>query len=195
VGSACQRQCRAAPSPDWLLWAAVSERAGRLKSRSDGAVRTAAVRTHARAPDRAAARARLAPHAASRPHHRLVRHRPSLSGHLRRREHVHSERRPSSPLAVLHPWSVELTFPSLLTIAGPPLAIVAPPRRRNATAEMEFFHSPSTRSSGELFFPPPCPAGSLTIVGARPPPFAPPPPLWRHCLPRHNARPGAVPVG
>jgi hypothetical protein len=55
------------PSSNWLLWVAVSERTGRLKSRSDSAVRTAAVRTHARAPDRAAARARLTPRAAFRP--------------------------------------------------------------------------------------------------------------------------------
>jgi hypothetical protein len=66
VGPACQWQCRAAPSPDWLLWAAVSERAGWLKSRSDSVVQTVAVRTHAQAPDRAAARTRPAPRAASR---------------------------------------------------------------------------------------------------------------------------------
>jgi hypothetical protein len=40
----------------------VSEHAGRLKSRSDSAVQTTAVRTHARAPDRAAARARPSRH-------------------------------------------------------------------------------------------------------------------------------------
>jgi hypothetical protein len=85
--------------------------------------------------------------------------RLSLSGRLRRREHVHGERRPSSPLVVLHPWSVELTFPSLLTVAGPPPATVAPPRRRNATAELDFFSSPSTRSSGELSSPPPMSGG------------------------------------
>jgi hypothetical protein len=69
--------------------------------------------------------------------------RPSLSGRLRRHEHDHGERRPSSPLAVLRPWSVELTLPSLLTVAGPPPATVAPPRRRNAAAEPDFFSSPS----------------------------------------------------
>jgi hypothetical protein len=67
VGPTCQWQCRATSSPDWLLWVAVSECAGRLKSRSDSAVRTAAVRTHARAPDRATARVRFAPRTASRP--------------------------------------------------------------------------------------------------------------------------------
>jgi hypothetical protein len=40
--------------------------------------------------------------------------------------------------------------------------------------------------------PPPCPVGSLTIVGAPPPPFAPPPPLWYHRRPCRDARPGAV---
>jgi hypothetical protein len=99
---------------------------------------------------------------------------------------VHGERRPSSPLAVLHPWSVELTFPSLLTVAGPLPATVAPPHRRNATAEPNFFSSPSTRSSDELAFRPPCPASSLTVVGARPPPFAPSPPLW------HRRRPSCA---
>jgi hypothetical protein len=64
--------------------------------------------------------------------------RPSLSGRLRRREHVHGERRPSSPLTVLHPWSVELTFPSLLAVAGPPPATIAPPRRKNTAAEPVF---------------------------------------------------------
>jgi hypothetical protein len=105
---------------------------------------------------------------------------------------VHGERRPSLPLAVSLPSSIELTFPSLLTVVGPPLAIVAPPRQKNAAAEPDFFPSPSTRSSGELFSPPPCLAGSLTIVGARPPLFAPPPPLWRRRQPRRDARPGAV---
>jgi hypothetical protein len=101
---------------------------------------------------------------------------------------VHGERRPSSPLIVLHSWSVELTFPSLLTVAGPLPATVAQPRQRNAAAEPEFFPSPSTRSSGELFFPPPCPADSLTVMGARPPPFALPPPLWH----RRSGMPRAV---
>jgi hypothetical protein len=48
------------------------------------------------------------------------------------------------------------------------------------------------RSSGELSPPPPCPAGSLTVVGARQPPFASPLPLWRRRRPRCDARPGAV---
>jgi hypothetical protein len=38
---------------------------------------------------------------------------------------IHGVHRTSSPLAVLHPWSVELTFPSLLSVAGPPSATVA----------------------------------------------------------------------
>jgi hypothetical protein len=118
--------------------------------------------------------------------------RPSLSNRLRRHEHVHSECRPSSPLAILHPWSVELTFPSLLAIAGPLPATVAPPHRKNSAAEPVFSPSPSTRSSGELSPPPPCPAGSLTTVGARPPPFALPPPLWCRRRPCRDARPRAV---
>jgi hypothetical protein len=78
---------------------------------------------------------------------------------------VHGERRPSPPLAVFRPWSVELTSPSLLPVAGPPPATVAPPHRKNAAAEPVFSPSPSTRSSGELFSPSPCPAGSLTVAG------------------------------
>jgi hypothetical protein len=105
---------------------------------------------------------------------------------------IHGDRRPSSPLAVLHSWSVELTFPSLLPVAGPPPATVDPPRRKSAAAEPVFSPSPSTRSSDELSSPPSCPAGSLTVVGARPPLFAPPPPLWRHRRPRRDAHPGAV---
>jgi hypothetical protein len=107
--------------------------------------------------------------------------RSSLPSRLRRREHDHGERRPRSPLAVFRLWSVELTLPSLLAVVGPPPATVAPPRQRDAAAEPDFFSSPSTRSSGELAFRSPCPTGSLTVVGARPPPFAPSPPLWcRH---------------
>jgi hypothetical protein len=79
---------------------------------------------------------------------------------------VHGERRPSSPLTVLRPWSVELTFPSLLTVVGPPPATVAPPHRKNASAEPVFSPSPSTRSSSEPSPPPPCLAGSFTVVGA-----------------------------
>jgi hypothetical protein len=75
---------------------------------------------------------------------------------------------------------------------GPPPATVAPPRRRDTAAELDFFSSPSTRSSGELAFCPPCPAGSLTVVGARPPPFVPSPPQWRRRRPRRDARVGAV---
>jgi hypothetical protein len=102
---------------------------------------------------------------------------------------IHGECRPSRPLIVFRPWSVELTSHSLLPVVGPPPATVAPPRRKNATAELVFSPSPSTRSSSELFSPSPCPVGSLTAVGALPPPFAPPPPQWRRRRPHRNARP------
>jgi hypothetical protein len=102
---------------------------------------------------------------------------------------VHGERRPSPPLAVFRPWSVELTSPSLLPVTGPLPSTVAPPHRKNAAAKPVFSPSPSTRSSGELFSPSPCPAGSLTAVGARPPPFAPPPPLWHRRRPHRDAHP------
>jgi hypothetical protein len=113
---------------------------------------------------------------------------------------IHGERHPSSPLAVLRPWSVELISPSLLTVAGPPSDTVAPPRRRNTATEPNFFSSPSTRSSGELAFRPPCPAGSLNVVGARSSPFAPSPrwtrpaqraqgaPVWPWAVRPHYAR-------
>jgi hypothetical protein len=145
-----------------------------------------------RSPNRLASLVLTAPSPGPKPTVAVRAPRPSLSGRLRRREHDHGERRPSSPLAVLRPWSVELTLPSLLTVAGPPPATVSPPRRRNATAKPEFFSSPSTRSSGELAFRPPCPAGSLTVVGARPPLFAPSPSLWHHRRPCRDARSGAV---
>jgi hypothetical protein len=51
---------------------------------------------------------------------------------------VHGERRPSPPLAVFRLWSVELTSPSLLPVARPSPATVAPPRRKNAAAEPVF---------------------------------------------------------
>jgi hypothetical protein len=47
------------------------------------------------------------------------------------------------------------------------------PRRRTPSSIQFFSPSPSTRSSGELSPPPPCPVGSLSAVGARAPPFAP----------------------
>jgi hypothetical protein len=87
---------------------------------------------------------------------------------------------------------LELTLLSLLTVAGPPPATVAPPRRGDAAVEPDFFSSPSTGSSGELACRPPCPAGSLTVVGALPPPLAPSLPLWRRRRPRRDARTGAV---
>jgi hypothetical protein len=118
--------------------------------------------------------------------------RLSLPGRLRRREHDHGKRHPSSPLTVLRPWSVELTLPSLLAIVRPQPATVAPPCQRDAAAEPDFFSSLSTRSFGELAFRPPCPAGSLTVVGAQPPPFAPSLPLWRRRWPCRDTRVGAV---
>jgi hypothetical protein len=87
------------------------------------------------------------------------------------------ERRPSAFPRRSSPVELELTLLSLLTVAGPPSATVAPPHRGDAAVEPDFFSSPSTRSSGELACRPPCPAGSLTVVGARPPPFTPSPPL------------------
>jgi hypothetical protein len=62
-------------------------------------------------------------------------------------------------------------------------------RPSSVAAEPVFSPSPSTRSSGELSPPPPCLAGSLTAVGAQPPPFAPPLPLWRRRRPRRDAHP------
>jgi hypothetical protein len=103
-----------------------------------------------------------------------ARHCPAVPTVVR---FVHGERRPSPPLVVFRPWSVELTSPSLLPIAGPLPTTIAPPHRKNTGAEPVFSPSPSTRSSGELFSPSPCPTGSLTVVGARPSPFAPPPSL------------------
>jgi hypothetical protein len=90
---------------------------------------------------------------------------------------LRGERRPTASPHRSSPVELELTLLSLLTVAGPPPATVAPHHRGDAFAEPDFFSSPSTRSSGELACRSPCPAGSLTLVGARPPPFAPPPPL------------------
>jgi hypothetical protein len=87
---------------------------------------------------------------------------------------------------------LELTLLSLLAIAGPLPATVAPPRRGDAAVEPDFFSSPSTRSSGELACRPSCPAGSLTVVGARSPLLVPSLPLWHRRRPRRDARMGAV---
>jgi hypothetical protein len=112
----------------------------------------------------------------------LSRHR---CRRLRRREFLHGERRPTASPRRSSPVELEL---SLLAVARPPLATVAPPRRGDAAAEPDFFSSPSTRSSGELACHPSCPAGSLTVVGARPPPLVPSLPLCRHRRPRRDAR-------
>jgi hypothetical protein len=98
------------------------------------------------------------------PHCPSVSEPSPLPGRLRRREHDHGEHRPSSSLTVLRLWSVELTLPSLLTVAGPPPATVAPLHWRDAAVETDFFSSASTRSSGELAFRPPCPSSSLTVA-------------------------------
>jgi hypothetical protein len=87
---------------------------------------------------------------------------------------------------------LELTLLSLLSVAGPLPATVAPPRRGDAAAEPNFFSSPSTRSSGELACRPSCPVGRLTVVGALPPPLAPSPPLWHRRRLRRDARTRAV---
>jgi hypothetical protein len=113
-----------------------------------------------RSPNRLASLVLTAPSPGPKPTVAVRAPRPSLSGRLHRREHDHGERR-------------------RLTVAGLLPATVAPPRRRNAAAELDFFSSPPMRSSGELAFHPPCPAGSLTVMGAQPLPFAPSPPLWR----------------
>jgi hypothetical protein len=102
---------------------------------------------------------------------------PSLSGRLRHRELVHGERRPSPLLPLFLPWSVEPTSLSLHPDAGLPPATGALASSENAAADPVSFPFPSTRSSGELSPPPPCPAGSLSAVGARVPSLAPPPPL------------------
>ncbi len=94
----------------------------------------------------------------------------------RRRLHA-GERRPTASPHRSSPVELELTLLSLLAVARPPPATIAPPHRGDAAAEPDFFSSPSTRSSGELGCRSPCPMGSLTLVGARPPPFVPPPPL------------------
>ncbi len=103
--------------------------------------------------------------------------RRSRCRRLRRREFLHGERRPTASPHRFSLVELELTLLSLLAVAGSPPATVAPPHRGDAAAEPDFFSSPSTRSSGELACRPPCPAGSLTVVGARLPPFATSPPL------------------
>ncbi len=92
--------------------------------------------------------------------------RASPCRRLRRREILRGERRPTASPHCSLPVELELTLLSLLTVAGPPPATVAPPHRGDAAAEPDFFSSPSTRSSGELACRPSCPAGSLTAARA-----------------------------
>jgi hypothetical protein len=200
VGSACQWQCRAAPSPDWLPWAAVRTHARGLKCRPDRA--TSAVPTAPLA--RSAAPARPLPRVRHRRPDQPCPHAPVRRCHtplsepshrrcrrLRRREFLHGECRLTASPRRSSPMELELTLLSLLAVAGPPQATVAPPRRGDAAAEPDFFSSPSTQSSGELACHPSCPAGSLTVVGARPPPLASSPPLWCRRRPRRDTRTGA----
>jgi hypothetical protein len=183
VGSACQWQCPAASSPDWLPWAAIRTRARGLKCRPDCAASTVPTAPLARSPAPAQPLPRVRRRRPDQPCPRApVRrcHTPlsDLSRRhcrrLRRHEFLHGERRPIASPHRSSPVELELT---LLAVAGPPSATVAPPHRGDAAAEPDFFSSPSTRSSGELVCRSPCPAGSLTLVGAQPPPFAPPPSL------------------
>jgi hypothetical protein len=91
---------------------------------------------------------------------------PSLSGRLRRRVLVHGERSPSLFLP--------LFFRGKLSLAPSPSSpsqdrrwpLEPSPHRRTPPPIRFFSPSLSTRSSGELSPPPPCPAGSLSTVGA-----------------------------
>jgi hypothetical protein len=198
VGSACHWQCRVALSPDWLPWAAVQTRTRGLKCRPDRAASAVSTTPLARSP----APARPLPHVCRRRPDQPCPRAPVRRCHaplsepsrhrLRRREFLHGERRPTASPRCSSPVELELTLLSLLAVAGPPPAIVAPPRWGDAAAEPDSFSSPSTRSSGELACRPSCPAGSLTVVGARPPPLVPSPPLWHRRRPRRDVRTGAV---
>jgi hypothetical protein len=100
---------------------------------------------------------------------------PSLSGRLRRRVLVHGERSPSLFLP--------LFFRGKLSLAPSPSSpsqdrrwpLEPSPHRRTPPPIRFFSPSLSTRSSGELSPPPLCPTNNLSAVGARAPPFAPPP--------------------
>jgi hypothetical protein len=144
------------------------------RAASDSAARPLRPTAASRAlPPRPAVSARPCPKAP----HPAVRAEPSSLSPPSLSRASSGERRPSASPHRSSPMELEPTLLSLLTVAGPPSATVAPPRRGDAAVEPDFFSSPLTRSSGALACRPPCPVGSLTVVGARPPPFAPSPPL------------------
>jgi hypothetical protein len=113
-----------------------------------------------------------------------------------------SHRRCSTASAVVSTTTVSVAraVPSPFFIRGTSSSPSPPPRHHRTTAG----HRSPTSSKGrcrragfillavdeELCSP--CPTGSLTVVGARPPPFAPSLPLWCRRRPRHDARVGAV---
>jgi hypothetical protein len=135
---------------------------GTARRRSDNARSDRLSENRRRAAD--AASPRPSRQRSSQPCQRPVQSRSSLSERPDRRYPAASAVVSTStvsgaepPLVVFHLWSIELTFPSLLPIAGPSSATVAPPCQKNAAAELVFSHSPSTRSSGELSPSPPMP--------------------------------------
>jgi hypothetical protein len=179
AGPACQHTVAA-----WLPRARAAP-LGRLKC----AVRIARRRPDSR-PDRVTAvRATLSPRLASRAlvptasssvsesDRRCPSAPPSLSDLLRHRELIHGERSPRPFLPLFFCGTLSLA-PSSSSPSQDHCRPPEPSPRQRTPPPIRFFSpSPSTRSSGELSPPPPCPAGSLSTVGARAPSFAPPPPL------------------
>jgi hypothetical protein len=76
---------------------------------SFGVIFNSEITDERRSPNRLASLVLTAPSPGPKPTIAVRAPRPSLPGRLRRCEHDHGERRPSSPLTVLCPWSVELT--------------------------------------------------------------------------------------
>jgi hypothetical protein len=118
-----------------------------------------------------------APSSVSEADRRCLSAPPSLFGRLRRHELIHGERSPSPFLPLFFRGTLSLAPSSSSPSQDCHQPPEPSPRRRTPQLIRFFSPSPSMRSSGLLSPPPPCPAGSLSAVGPRAAPFAPPLPL------------------
>jgi hypothetical protein len=151
VGPSSQWQCRLAPCPDWLPWAAMSERVGRVESHPDWPFSTGRVRKRRRAADTASPRLTCAvptvPPPVPKADHVTVRapcpcrvrHRRCPAASAVAKSSTVSGAPSAPPLAAFSLWTVEPSFLSPLhPDVGPPPAAGALTSSENVAADPVF---------------------------------------------------------